>query len=541
MPLIEPLNIVIALLCGMASRALGFPALVGYLAAGFVLHELSIESGPLLAALSEHGITLMLFTIGLKLEPQKLLETKVWGTTLIHMAITQIAMMGLLLSLTALLADFTLTVNAAAIIAFSLTFSSTVFVIQTLQERGELSSNHAALAIGILIVQDLVAVAFLAFSAGKVPTWYALSILLIIPLKPAILYLLRVAGYGELLTLLGLALAIGSAQASELVGIKGDLGALFVGAVLAGHPKSRALANNLVQLKDLFLVGFFLSIGLSGWPSATLIGVAVLLGLLATLKPFYYFPLMTRFHTSPRTAVLASGALANHSEFGLIVVSIAAAVGWVNSDWSAALSIAIAISFVLAAPISAATHKIYFKHRDRLLGFQSGALVQSFESTSDARIIVLGMGRVGTGAYEALAPEWGRRILGVEAISQRVGTHREQQRRVIHADASDPDFWYRIKLDEIDLVMLALTNHPENMLVAELLRSMNYTGELAAVVRHNDHAEELRERGISAFNLYGQAGAGFAAHACELLAASAPQNPHLQGSKAPVSAPPSQS
>ena len=528
MLLIEPLNIVIALLCGMASRALGFPALVGYLAAGFVLHELSIESGPLLETLSEHGITLMLFTIGLKLEPQKLLESKVWGTTLIHMAITQIAMMGLLLSLTVLLPGLTLSVNAAAIIAFGLTFSSTVFVIQTLQERGELSSNHAALAIGILIVQDLVAVVFLAVSAGKVPTWYALSILLVIPLKPAILYLLRVAGYGELLTLLGLALAIGSAQASELVGIKGDLGALFVGAVLAGHPKSRTLANNLVQLKDLFLVGFFLSIGLGGWPSATLIGVALLLGLLATLKPLYYFPLMTRFHTSPRTAVLASGALANHSEFGLIVVSVAAAVGWVSSDWIAALSIAIAISFVVAAPISAATHKIYFKHRDRLLKFQSGALVQSFESTRDVRIVILGMGRVGTGAYEALAPQWGQQLLGVEAIPQRVASHREEQRRVIHADASDPDFWYRINLSEVELVMLALTNHPENMLVAQLLRSMHYEGELAAVVRHSDHAEELREHGISAFNLYGQAGAGFAAHACELMAARPGEASHAE-------------
>ena len=85
------------------------------------------------------------------------------------------------------------------------------------------------------------------------------------------------------------------------------------------------------------------------------------------------------------------------------------------------------------------------------------------------------------------------------------------------ADASDPDFWSRLNFDELKLIMLALTNHRENMLVAELLRSMGYGRELAAVVRHEGHAAEMRSAGISAFNLYGEAGSGFAAHASELL------------------------
>ena len=88
------------------------------------------------------------------------------------------------------------------------------------------------------------------------------------------------------------------------------------------------------------------------------------------------------------------------------------------------------------------------------------------------------------------------------------------------ADASDPDFWFRLNLNELKLIMLALTNHRENMLVAELLRSMGYRGELAAVVRHEDHAREMHRAGISPFNLYGEAGSGFAAHASELLPAS---------------------
>ena len=171
--------------------------------------------------------------------------------------------------------------------------------------------------------------------------------------------------------------------------------------------------------------------------------------------------------------------------------------------------------------MSSATHEFYRKHRDRLLSFQSPELVNSFEPTDGARIVILGMGRVGTGAYDSLAPQWDREVLGVEELESRVARHISQQRRVVAADASDPDFWFRLNLDELKLIMLALTNHSENMLVAELLRSMGYRGELAAVVRHEDHAAEMHEVGISAFNLYGEAGSGFAAHASELLTAPA--------------------
>ena len=505
----------------MASRAVGLPALIGYLTAGFVLHELGTIAGPWLANLADLGITLLLFSIGLKLDARKLLEQKVWGTTLIHMLVSQGLMMAFLLAISLLLPGLGLSLVGAAVIAFALTFSSTVFVIQTMQERGELQSNHAVLAVGILIVQDLVAVGFLALTAGKVPTAYALLLLLIIPARPLILKLLSICGYGELLTLLGLALAIGAAELSELVGLKGDLGALLAGAILAGQPKTKAMAENLIQLKDLFLVGFFLSIGLGGWPPALLIGVAVMLGLAAAGKPLLYFFLMTRLHTTPRTAVLSAGALANHSEFGLIVISVAATVGWVAPDWSAALSIALAISFLLAAPISKASHGFYRNNRDRLLAHRSDQLLGTYEPTDNVRIVILGMGRVGTGAYEALAPEWGRDILGVETSSEKVATHRNEQRRIICADASDPDFWMRINLGEVRLIMLALTNHPENLLTADLITSMGYTGEIASVVRHEEHADELRAKNISAFNLYGQAGTGFASHARDLIDASA--------------------
>ena len=156
----DPLIIAIALACGLISRIAGLPALIGYLAAGFVLNEFHIEAGPLLESLANIGITLLLFTIGLKLQPGELLKPRIWGTTFAHLLIMQCFFLGVLLIAGFMLPGINLNFTGALIVAFALTFSSTIFVIQVLQDKGEMSSRHAAQAIGILLIQDIAAVLF---------------------------------------------------------------------------------------------------------------------------------------------------------------------------------------------------------------------------------------------------------------------------------------------------------------------------------------------------------------------------------------------
>jgi predicted Kef-type K+ transport protein len=522
--MLDPLIILAALACGIASRALGLPALIGYLAAGFLMHEIELDGGELLHTLSGFGITLLLFTIGLKLEAKKLLEPRVWGTTIVNMAALQLLFMGVLFAADALFPAIELGLDATLIIAFALTFSSTVFVIQVMQEQGEMASRHANLAIGILIIQDLAAVIFLAASTGKIPEPGALLLLVLIPLRPVILRLLSYCGHGELFTLAGLSLAFGGYQLCEAVGVKGDIGVLALGALLAGHQKAKELSRNLLQFKDLFLVCFFLSIGLDGWPQREIVLLSLLLGALALLKPFLYFPMLTLLHTPPRTALLSSAVLANYSEFGLIVIAVAAKSGMVDAQWSSAISLAIAVSFILNSPFSKRSHELYRRWQSRLLRFESSRVRQTYPDTTDVRVIILGMGNIGTGAYESIAPRYGQRVLGVDENDRKLARHRAQHRRVASADASDPDFWHRVNLDKVELIMLALTNHEENMRVSRLLDDFGYKGQLSAVVRFTEEAQELEARGISTFNLYAQAGAGFAAHAAAQLQSAPPSS-----------------
>ena len=127
--------------------------------------------------MAEVGITLLLFTIGLKLQVKDLLRIEVWGTTLAHMLVTHGLILSLLVAAVWLIPSLGLSFTAMLLLAFALTFSSTVFVIQIMQERGEMASRHARLAVGVLIIQDLAAVLFLAASTGKVPHWSALGLL----------------------------------------------------------------------------------------------------------------------------------------------------------------------------------------------------------------------------------------------------------------------------------------------------------------------------------------------------------------------------
>lgn len=188
-----------------------------------------------------------------------------------------------------------LDLGTALLVGFALSFSSTVFAVSSLQASGEMKSLHGSIAVGILIMQDLAAVAFLAASTGKLPTIWAPALLLLPLLRPVLIQLLLRVGHGELMILYGLVLALGGAELFEMAGIKGDLGALVFGVLVASHPRASELAKSMFGFKDLFLVGFFLSIGLVGeltWP-ALLVGVALVP--LVAGKSMLFLLLMTRF------------------------------------------------------------------------------------------------------------------------------------------------------------------------------------------------------------------------------------------------------
>jgi len=275
--------ITLAFALGFLARQIGLPPLVGFLATGFLLNYLGFTSGETLHKLADLGITLLLFTVGLKLNLSVLIRPQVWSVTVIHIsvliALFGVAIFTLVLVNAPLFAELDL--GLSLFIAFALSFSSTVFVVKSLEDKGEMKSLHGRIAIGILIMQDVAAVIFIAASTGKLPSPWALLLFLLIPLRPVFNHLLQKCGHGELLIMYGLVLALGGAELFELGGVKDDLGALVMGVLISTHAKSSEMAKSMLGFKDLFLVGFFLTIGMTGQLSLE----ALIIGLL--LVPFH--------------------------------------------------------------------------------------------------------------------------------------------------------------------------------------------------------------------------------------------------------------
>lgn len=515
----DPVWIAVAYLFGFFAWQISLPPLVGFLLAGFVLSTLGVSGGEFLNEMADLGVTLLLFSIGLKLNVKQLLRAEVWGVATVHMLVVSVAISALLWLLAAfplpLVRD--LTPASALLIGFALAFSSTVFAVKIFEDRGGMGSHYGRVAIGVLIVQDIAAVVYLAASTAKLPSPWAVALLVaLILMKPIFIVLLKRAGHGELLILYGLVLALGGSALFEFVGLKGDLGALFFGVILAQHPKAAELAKSLLSLKDLFLVGFFLSIGMAVNLSTATVSIALLLTLLLPFKTLLFFLLFSRFRMRNRQATFASLSLANYSEFGLIVVAVATTNQWLGADWLAVLAIAVVISFILAAPLNAMQGSIYARLKPWLTKLEHSKRLPEDEllTLGNARHLICGMGRIGSGAYNHLRSLHGHDVvLGIDFDESKLDYHQRDKHNVIMGDSSNPDLWTRFVDDpgQLESVLLCMPNHYANLATAKSARAWGYQGHIAAVIKYADEEAPLREAGVDTiFNIYAEVGAGFA-------------------------------
>ncbi|BAX82248.1 cation:proton antiporter family protein [Labilibaculum antarcticum] len=524
----DPVWLAIAFALGLLVKLIGLPPLVGYLIAGFTLKYFGAESDDLIRTISDMGITLLLFTIGLKLRIKDLLHKEVWGGASIHMLLVTLLMALILfgLSYTSLHIFTDFTWQQALIIGFALSFSSTIYAVKILEEKSELKSAYGVLSIGILIIQDIFAVFYIVLVAGKLPTIWAIGLpVLFVIIRPVLLLILDKIGHGEILVLYGFFLAfVVGAELFTVVGLKADLGALVVGILISNHKKAKELADSLMNFKDIFLIGFFLSIGLIGLPSLQMLTLAIVLALAINFKVILYFWVLTRFRVRARTSLFTSLTLANFSEFGLIVASIAVAKGLIPSDWLVSIAIAVATTFIISSPLNAKAHKIYYSLKDHLRKFetQKRLIYDKAFDIGNAEILVFGMGKLGLSVYDQLNKTYGRKVLGLDYNYDVVQQLKKDGKNIQQDDATDSEFWENIfeKPDshKVRLVMLCMNDHKSNIFAVERLKATSFKGNIAAIARFDDERKQLEKMNVDAvYDIYSEAGYGFANHVCHQI------------------------
>jgi predicted Kef-type K+ transport protein len=514
--------IFVAFLFGYLAKQITLPPLLGYLSAGFLLHALGFVPEPSLKLLADLGITLMLFTIGLKVDFRQLLRPFLWTAALTHMSAWVLLMIPLTTLAASLIGSelFDLDLKQCALIAFAFSFSSTVCAIKILEDNSELKSRHGDLAISILILQDIAAVMFLFIATGKVPSLWAFGLLGLWFLRPLLKRIMESSGHGELIPLYGFLLALGGPELFELVNMKGDLGALVMGMLLAGLPKSNELYKSLMSFKDLFLIGFFLSIGFTALPTLDMWFIAAALALLLPIKLALFFFIFNWVGLRARTSFLSALLLANYSEFGLIVASLSVEKSWLNQEWLVIIALSTSISFVFGTLIYKFSHKIYAAKKDQIARFQkiSPENNTKFLPVVGKEVLVVGMGRVGLGAYKEMEHTQKTQVCGIEVDPKRAKFFKEENMSIICGDADDIDFWEHIPLQNIKLIMLALPSVNEMKNIIYQLQHTTYQGKIAAIAQYDDQQKELIAIGADmAFNYYAEVGTGFAEESAQLL------------------------
>ena len=534
------LYLVGAVIGGLLAAAVRLPPLVGYLVAGFALGALGAPEPDGLEAVADVGVVLLLFAIGLKFDARTLLRREIWLTTSVHVVLSTAVGMGFLGLLAVvgppLVADEPL--SALALVGFALTFSSTVFVVKVLEDRSDTTSLYGRIAVGLLVMQDVAAVVFMALVGGRAPSPWAPALVLLIPAAWVLHRIWDRIGHGELQALFGVTVAVALGWGLfEAVGVEGDLGALVMGLLLAKHPSAPELSRSLMTFKDLMLVAFFLQIGLHGRPGVEELMLAVTLLAVLPFQVAFYAVLLWAMRLRRRTAFLTGLVLANFSEFGIIVAVVGASAGLLDERWVVVISLAVAISFAVSALINRRGVELATR-MVRLLPHHSTYQLHPDDRLVDvghSDALVLGLGRIGSATYLRLRDEYGLSVVGVEHDQARVTELEVQGFDVLRADATDVEFWARVKrAGRVQVVVLAMPFHKANLIALGRLHAAGFTGKVAAVARYDDDVAALLRHGAHAvFHLYGSAGAALADHAADMVMGSPAHGPEREPGPAP--------
>ncbi|SFL83759.1 cation:proton antiporter family protein [Marinobacter zhejiangensis] len=505
----EALWITFAFTLGLLVKSVGLPPLVGYLAAGFALSglatvtPLAVENTEFLDHVAHLGVLLLLFTVGLKLKLRSILSAEVIGGGLLHFTITTAIFTPAAYLVLGM--DF----QHAVLLAIALSFSSTVLAAKVLEGKRELRAFHGRVAIGILIVQDLIALVVMSVTSGESPSPWSLLVFALPLLRPALYRLLDASGHDELLVLLGLLLALVLGGIGfDAVGLSSELGALIFGAMLANHPRAIELSRSLWSVKEVFLVAFFLQIGIGGLPDHDALMFALVAALALPLKGVLFFFLLLAFRLRARSSFLTSLSLSNYSEFGLIVASVAL------PEWLIPLAIALSLSFVISAPINRISHSLYERYSQRLTPFEGHRRHPDEQpiSLGDTRILVMGMGRTGSAAYDRLA-EAEPNIMGLDSDPAKAHMHLKAGRNVVFADGEDTTFWADVKMPNLKAVVLAMSDIEGKVIAARQLRHKGFDGYIIAHTMFADEAELIKEAGANeAYLTMNETGVALASH-----------------------------
>ncbi len=515
--------LVLAATAGFVGVMLRQPLIVSFIAVGVVAGPSVLDiarSDEHIDLLAELGIALLLFLVGLKLD---LKLVRALGPVALTTGLGQVAFTTVFGLLIGLALDLDLT--TAIYVAVALTFSSTIIIVKLLSDKREIDSLHGRIALGFLIVQDIVVViAMIALSGlglgaesggGATAIWrvaaYGAGMLAAVAIfirTMATPLVERLARAPELLVSFSIGWAALLAALGHYLGFGKELGGLLAGVSLASTPYREAIAARLASLRDFLLLFFFIALGSAldlsvlgaSVGPALVFSVFVLVG-----NPLIVLIIMSAMGYDHRTGFLAGLTVAQISEFSLIFMAMCVSNAHDAEDALGLLTLVVQIT------IAASTYKITYSHHlyelaEPALKRLPGRRRADAEDDQDARagatdVLVFGVGRYGLAVAQSLTAR-GLAVLAVDFNPVVVKHAHTHGLHALYGDASDPEFLAHLPLATARWVVSAMPEHdpglsgddPRRVLV-RTLKGLDYRGRVAIAAHGEVSSGAIAELG----------------------------------------------
>jgi Kef-type K+ transport system membrane component KefB len=504
----------LAAVIGAVALLLKQPPLIAFIFVGILagptwLHLITAEDA--LDLLAEMGIALLLFIVGLRLDLHviRTMGPVALLTGLGQVLFTSTVGFGLSLALG-------LSTVAALYVAVALTFSSTIIIVKLLSDKREIDALHGRIAIGFLIVQDIVVVLVMiglsAFGASGNDHGIAVDGLLLLVKASAMLvaiavmmrYVLpnaveRLARSQELLVLAAVAWALTLAAVGDALGFSKEVGAFLAGVSLASTPFRESISGRLTSLRDFLLLFFFLSLGASldlslvreqAWP-ALVLSLFVLIG-----NPILVMAIMGAMGYRKRTGFLAGLTVAQISEFSLILGALGVSLGHIGDETLGLITLVGLLTITLSTYLILYSHPLYDRISPILGVFERhDPYREHIGNEPDGQswdCIVFGLGRYGGDIVRNLEAR-GLRVMGVDFDPDVVADWRQRGRHARYGDAEDPEFATSLPLQQARLIVSSVPQVATNLTLKQAVRNYGYEGAIALTAHTDTEARLLQE------------------------------------------------
>ncbi|MBL8384662.1 MAG: cation:proton antiporter, partial [Burkholderiales bacterium] len=506
--------LVAAIIAVPLSRRLGLGAVLGYLGAGMAIGPWGlklVDDVDTILHVSEFGVILLLFVIGLELQPSRLwvLRKQVFGLGAAQVGITALLLGGIALA-------FGFTWQAALIAGVGLAMSSTAFVLQTLAERKELTTRHGRESFAILLFQDLAvipllaAIPFLAHALGKAGTAHGggwldalKAIAVIAALVVSSRFLIRplfrgVASLGgrEIFTATALAIVVGVTLLMEVAGLTASLGAFLAGMLLADSEYRHELEADIEPFKGLLMGLFFIAVGMSanlGLLAAQPLAVAAIVAGMVAIKFVVLVAIARAAGTAASSARKLGIALAQGGEFAFVLFATAAGAGIFTTQVSQLLVVAVTVSMLIAPLLFVLEDRVLAPRLDR-------RAERAFDTIApqEGHVVVAGYGRVGQIVTRVLSLK-GVPFVALEKDADQVDTVRRFGGKLYFGDATRLELLHAANLGGARLFVLAIDDVEDSVKCAALVRHHFPALPVIARARNRQHAHRLAELGVTRY------------------------------------------